>query len=55
MSFIYTISGNIIALKKTKGAVSCTFSIVGNKLTFSYSIEDEKGKKHTFVETYIKQ
>ena len=55
MSFIYTISGNIIALKTTKGAVSCTFSIVGNKLTFSYSIEDEKGKKHTFVETYIKQ
>ena len=55
MSFIYTISGNIIALKTTEGAVSCTFSIVGNKLTLSSSEEDDKGKKHTLVETYVKQ
>ena len=53
--FIYTISGNTIALKSTKGADSRTFSIIGNKLTFSYSREDEKGKKHTLVETYVKQ
>ena len=53
--FIYTISGNTIALKTTEGAESGTFSIVGNKLTLSSSIEDKKGNKHTSVDTYVKQ
>ena len=54
VSFIYTVSGNTIVLKSTTGEAE-SMSIVGNKLTLSASGEDEKGKKHTLVETYVKQ
>jgi hypothetical protein len=52
----YSVSGNTISIIwEDKSGGSATISIVGNKLIFSVSGEDDKGKKHTFVETYIKQ
>lgn len=52
----YSVSGNTISIIwEDKSGGSATISIVGNKLILSVSGEDEKGKKHTLVETYIKQ
>nr|WP_314287691.1 lipocalin family protein [uncultured Capnocytophaga sp.] len=52
----YSVSGNTISIIwEDKSGGSATISIVGNKLILSVSGEDDKGKKHTLVETYIKQ
>ena len=51
----YVVSGNTIVFKGKEKAGSTTISVVGNKLTFSYSGEDDEGNKHTSVETYVKQ
>ena len=54
VSFIYTVSGNTIVLKSTTGEAE-SMSIVGNKLTLSASKEDEKGNKHIYTMTFVKQ
>ena len=52
----YSVSGNTISIIwEDKSGDSATISIVGNKLILSGSEEDDKGKKHTLVETYVKQ
>lgn len=51
----YVVSGNTIVFKGKEKAGSTTISVVGNKLAFSYSGEDDEGNKHTSVETYVKQ
>ena len=51
----YVVSGNTIVFKGKEKAGSATISVVGNKLILSGSVEDKKGNKHTFVETYVKQ
>ena len=52
----YSVSGSTISIIwEDKSGGSATISIVGNKLILSVSGEDDKGKKHTLVETYIKQ
>ncbi|WP_278590027.1 lipocalin family protein [Capnocytophaga ochracea] len=52
----YSVSGNTISIiweDKTGG--SATISIVGNKLTFTSPVEDDKGNKHTSIITFVKQ
>ena len=51
----YVVSGNTIVFKGKEKAGSATISVVGNKLILSVSGEDDKGNKHTSVETYVKQ
>ncbi|WP_288897092.1 lipocalin family protein [uncultured Capnocytophaga sp.] len=52
----YSISGNTISvIWENKKGGSSTFSISGNKLTFTNTGKDETGKTHTLVETFVKQ
>ena len=52
----YSVSGNTISIIwEDKSGGSATISIVGNKLTFTSPIEDDKGNKHTSIMTFVKQ
>ena len=52
----YSVSGSTISIIwEDKSGGSATISIVGNKLTLSASKEDEKGNKHTYIMTFVKQ
>jgi len=52
----YSVSGSTISIIwEDKSGGSATISIVGNKLTFTSPVEDDKGNKHTSTITFIKQ
>ena len=52
----YSISGNTISIiDQDGGGASATFSISGNKLTFTSTRKDETGKSHIGIATFVKQ
>ena len=51
----YTVSKNTIVLIDNQKGGSSNFTILGNKLTFTSPVEDEKGNKHTSTMTFVKQ
>ena len=52
----YSISGNTISIIGEDGdGASATFSISGNKLTFTSTRKDETGKSHIGIATFVKQ